>query len=160
MNANFRDGTIVIKDGTSGTPLEVTVLAALGDFSASGFKAGGNYETAVTQVRGEVHSIRRTNRIFPTISFSLLISEFSIDTGENVIDLLEGTEDYAARVSTNSLGDVITFDIEFTMDVPGGTETTWTFEDVEITYDFAESEASSLTLNGTVYGAYPRSIAA
>lgn len=162
LNGNFRDGTLVVKDGT-GTPLEVTIVATAGDFSFSGMKLdGASYETIVTQARGELHSLRKGNRAFPTISFNMYVSEFSLATGENLLCLVAGTDDYSARVSTTAAkGDVMTFDLEFTTNLSGltgGTSTTITFEDVELTLDFSEGEQNSVSVSGTVYGNISRSV--
>ena len=59
---NFRDGTIVLSDGT-GTPLTVTIQFENGDLSISGTNQG-NYEHTKYLDRGELGSIRKTNRMF------------------------------------------------------------------------------------------------
>ena len=62
---NFRDGTILIEDGT-GTPLAVTVQYEAGDFSITGLNESNTDATTYLD-RGELGSVRKTNRTFPKI---------------------------------------------------------------------------------------------
>ena len=75
---NFRDGTILIEDGT-GTPLAVTVQYEAGDFSISGLNQS-NTEATTYLDRGELGSVRKTNRTFPTFSFSAHMTDLSDGT--------------------------------------------------------------------------------
>lgn len=157
----FDSGTIVIEDGT-GTPLSVTVRFDQADFSISGLKQV-NRGTTAYQSRATVHSIRHTAREFPTGSFSAMVSEFSESGTGTVLDMIHGTGGHSARVSTTaSSGDVITFDITFTMegtDFGDSADHTFTLEDCEIAYDFAEGDPNTLSFSFTCYGAVTGDIA-
>lgn len=159
LNGNFRDFVVTLKDGT-GTPLECELTASLGDLQISGL--GDLYETIVTQVRGELHSLRKGNRTFPTFSMGLLLSEFSLAGTGNVADFIRGTGGYSARVSTSeALGDVFTCDVLIEGDLSsltGGTDTDLLLEDVKIDFDISEGEQNTIALSGTVYGAITPSI--
>jgi len=66
---NFRDGSLVVSDATTPTPITLTVQYEAGDFSLTGSNEG-NSETTVYLDRGELGTLRKTNRSFPSGSFS------------------------------------------------------------------------------------------
>jgi len=63
---NFRDGTITFADNGINT---LTIQYEAGDLSLSGVNQG-NYEHTKYLDRGELGSIRKSNRSFPTGSMS------------------------------------------------------------------------------------------
>lgn len=62
---NFRDGTITISDGTTPTPLTMTVQFEGGDFALSGLSQG-NTEATTYLDRGVLGSVRLTSQTFPS----------------------------------------------------------------------------------------------
>ncbi len=145
----FDSATVKLIDDTPTTPLEVEVLFVNGDISIGGLSAEGT-DVSVYQTRRVVHSLRRGARTFPTISFSGMVSEFTEATIGTAHDMIQGTAGtpFAARISTTAAkGDVITLDVELTID---GAVTL--FEDVHFTYDVSEGDPNSWSWSGTVYG--------
>ena len=152
---NFRNGTIVLKDATGGTPLDVTVQYEAGNLSISGLKKRLN-ETVTYLDRGELGSVRHTNRTFPTISFTAHMTEFSDATNENLLDIIMRTGAFASAVSTlGPSADVYTLTMTLTVegtDLGDATDHTCIATDVEWSIDFAEGDPNTFTINGTCYG--------
>ena len=150
----FGAGSITIKDGT-GSPLTVAADFDQGDFSVSGLMANLK-ESAVYQTRGVVRSVRHTERSFPSISFTALMSEFSDASGGTMLNMIAGTAPFAARVSTlGASADVITFDVVIVIegtDLGDSADATLTFEDVALAVDYTGGDPSQFSVSGTVYG--------
>ena len=68
---NFRDGTILLEDGTTPTPLSLTVAFEAGDFSIDNITQGASYDVNAYLDRGEFGSLRKTNKVFPTFTLTL-----------------------------------------------------------------------------------------
>lgn len=152
---NFRDGTILLEDGT-GTPISLTVQYEAGDFSISGLSES-NTEVTTYLDRGELGSVRKTTRSFPSVSFSAHFTDLSDSTSKTLFDAVNKSGAFSAGVST--LG---------TSSDVWALKATWTCEgsnfgdsadhvlicnSVHFTIDLAEGDPTSFTLNGTVYGA-------
>lgn len=152
---SYGAGSIVISDGT-GSPLTVTVDFDQGDFSISGLKDKLK-DTTTYQSRGTLHAVRHTARTFPTISFTAMMSEFKDASGGTAIDMILGQAPFAARISTlGANADVTAFSVAFTIegtDFGDGADHTVSFDDVEISVDFSESDPNTFSFSGTVYGA-------
>ena len=67
---NFRDGTLVFTDNT-GTPLSLPIVYEAGDFSIDNLNEG-LVETTAYLDRGEFATLRKTNRVFPSFSFTAI----------------------------------------------------------------------------------------
>jgi hypothetical protein len=150
---NFRDGIILIEDGT-GTPLAVTVQFEAGDFSLSGLNQG-NIEATTYLDRGELGSVRKTSRTFPTFTFSAHMTDLSDATDKLIWDAVNKTGTFAAAVSTITNSDV--YGLDCVINIEGttlgeATDHTLTLVGNRITLDFAEGDPNSFTLNGTCYG--------
>lgn len=152
---NFRDGTIVINDGTSPTPLTLTVQFESGDFSISGLNQG-NYEITKYLDRGDLGSIRKTNRSFPTGSFTAHMTDLSDNTDRLLWDAVNKTGAWASAVSTlGSTADV--YALQIVLSVEGtnfgdSTDHTLTLNNCHCSIDFAEGDPNSFTLNFEVLG--------
>lgn len=154
---NFRNGTISLAD-SSGTPLTLTVEYEQGNFSISGLSKG--LKEIVTYLdRGELGSVRYTNRTFPTFSFTAHMTEFSDATNKTLYDFIMRTSGsyYATAVSTlGSSADVYTLNVTLTVegsDFGGGeTDHVLALTNCALSIDFAEGDPNSFTINGTVYG--------
>lgn len=154
IKTQFDAGSIALADGT-GTPLTATLRFDQADFSLSG--VGPNLRNVnAYQSRATLHSLRQTDIAFPTGSFSCMLSEFSESGTGTFLDLILGQGAHSARVSTtSSIGDVMTFDLTFTMegtDYGDSADHTIIMEDVHIVVDFSEGDPNTLTFNYTVYG--------
>lgn len=151
---NMIDGSLVIKDGT-GTPIDVTVKYENGDFSISGLGAKLR-EVQAYQSRGNLSSLRHTNRTFPTFSFSAQMSEFTSASDNSLADAIMRNGAFASAVSTSGANaDVYTLDLVFTVEGTSfgdSADHTFTLEDCYCTLDFAEGDPNTFTINGTVYG--------
>jgi hypothetical protein len=151
---NFRDGTIVLKDGT-GTPIALTVEFEAGDFSISGMSANSNTEATTYLDRGVLGSVRLTNQTFPTFSFTAQMTDLSDATNKTLYDAVNKKNTFAAAVSTVPNGDVYGLDV--VLSVEGSnfgdpTDHVLTMVGCRMTIDFAEGDPNSFTINGTVYG--------
>lgn len=152
---SFRDGTITLKDGTAVTPLDVEVQFETGSFSISGLKKKLN-ETTTYLDRGELGSVRHTNRTFPSGSFTAHVTELSDATAENLYDIVRRTGAFAAAVSTlGASADVYTLDIVWKIegtDFGDASDHTLTLEDCECAIDVAEGDPDTFTVNFVCYG--------
>jgi hypothetical protein len=155
----FTSAVIELIDG-SVAPLSVQVPFDNGDFTFGPLDPDLR-ETSTYESRGEVVARRRTTRIYPTLSLSAMIEKFTDPTVAQgtVYDFLlaKAGTDYAARVTTADgttgrfCSEVFHCDVRVTWNNNGETSTI-TFQDVQITIDFAEGDPSNVTLNGTIYG--------
>ena len=152
---NFRDGSIQLKDGT-GTPLTVTVQFENGDLSLSGTNQG-NYEHTKYLDRGELGSIRKTNRMFPTGSFTCQMTDLSDATDRLIWDIVNKTGAFTAAVSTlGANADLYTLDVVLTIEGTNfgdSADHVLTMEDCRCSIDFAEGDPSNFTINFEVLGA-------
>ena len=151
---NFRDGQLVLKDGT-GTPIAVTIQFESGDFSISGLSANSNTEVTTYLDRGTLGSVRLTSQSFPTWSFSAHMVEFSDATEKTLWDAVNKTGTFASAVSTITNSDV--YGLDCVINIEGtslgeATDHTLTLVGNRITLDFAEGDPNSFTVNGTCYG--------
>jgi hypothetical protein len=152
---NFRDGVITISDGTTPTPLSITVQFESGDFSISGLNQG-NTEATTYLDRGVLGSVRLTNQTFPTLSFSAHATDISDATNRTLWDAVNKSGSFSAAQSTILSSDVYGLTVKIVIE---GTN----FGDpsdheiscvgVHLAIDFAEGDPNSFSLTGTVYGA-------
>lgn len=152
---NFRDGSIQVKDGT-GTPLSVTIQFENGDLSLSGTNQG-NYEHTKYLDRGELGSLRKTNRMFPTGSFTCQMTDLSDATDRLIWDIVNKTGAFASAVSTlGANADLYTLDIVLTIEGTNfgdSADHVLTMEDCRCSIDFAEGDPSNFTISFEVLGA-------
>ena len=151
---NYRDGSIVLKDGT-GTPIAITVEFEAGDFSITGVNQS-NTEVTTYLDRGDLGTVRKTSRTFPTFSFSAHMTELSDATSKTLWDAVNKTGTFASAVSTITNSDVYGLTVLIVIEgTTLGEATDHTLELVgcHLSIDFAEGDPNSFTINGTVYGA-------
>jgi len=152
---NFRDGTILIEDGTTPTPLSVTVQYEAGDFSVSGLNQG-NTEATTYLDRGELGSVRKTSRTFPTFSFSAHMTDLSDATDKQLWDAVNKTGAFSSAISTGgSASDVYMLKVTLTVEGTNfgdATDHTIVMNNCHLAIDFAEGDPNSFTVNGTIYG--------
>ena len=147
------DGTIVLSDGTSPSPLTYTVALEAGDLSVTPLRF------AYTDLYDRCELVgSRKNGVEPgSISFSVHMRQFTGGTDGTIIDLIEGTGAYAARVSTDSgefEGNVlkVTYTSEGT-DFGDSSDHTIAFPKCRLFWDFAEGEPNTIDITGTVLAA-------
>ena len=148
---NFRDGSLLIEDGT-GTPLNYTVAYEAGDFS---FDIGKD-EIAVYMDRGSVASVRKTNQGLPTGSFSVHFRDLTDGSNETLTDILDGNGAFAAALSTlGANADVYTVKLTFTIegtDHGDASDHVIAFDDCYATWSMAEGDPNTTSVSWTCYG--------
>ena len=152
---NFRDGTILIEDGT-GTPLAVTVQYEAGDFSITGLNQS-NTEATTYLDRGELGSVRKTSRTFPTFSFSAHMTDLSDATDKLLYDAVNKTGAFSAAVSTGGTASDV-YMLKVTLTIEGSNfgdsaDHVMIMNNCHLSLDFSEGDPNSFSLNGTIYGA-------
>lgn len=152
---NYRNGTIVIADGT-GSPITLTVAYEAGDFALSGVMQGQK-EVVMYQDRGDFASLRYTNFVPVTFQFSAHMTEISDATNKCIADAVSKTGAFSAGVSTSGSA----------TDMPWTLNVTWTVEGTDagdasdhvcaltncrLTCDMSEGDPNSFSISGTCYG--------
>jgi hypothetical protein len=151
---NFRDATVLFNDGTTPTPLAVTLSLESGDFALTGLNQG-NIESTTYLDRGELGSVRLTSRTFPTFSVSCHMADLSDATDKLIWDAVNKTGAFAAALTTIPGSDV--YGLKVTLTIEGtnfgdAADHTIVMVGCHCTIDFAEGDPNSFTINGTVYG--------
>lgn len=154
---NFRDGTILIEDGTTPTPISITVQYEAGDFSITGLNQS-NTEATTYLDRGELGSVRKTSRTFPTFSFSAHMTDLSDATDKLLWDAVNKTGAFSSAISTGSTASDV-FMLKVTLTVEGSNfgdsaDHTLLMTNCHLSIDFAEGDPNTFTINGTVYGTF------
>ena len=151
-----RHGSLTLLDGT-GTPLTYSVRYDKGDFSVSGLSP--DMAEIITFAARHVHiGHAKGAPTYPTVSFSMFITDYSETSSGTIQDFLHATSGtpYAARTSVASNYDGFACDIRWDADTDedASVDNTLTFEGCVITgYDISEADdGTTLTVNATVYG--------
>jgi hypothetical protein len=149
---NFRDGTLTLEDATVGA---LTVQYENGDFSAEGFNQG-EYEVVAYLDRGEMGSLRKTSRKFPTFTFTAQLTDVSDATNKNLIDIVRKAGAYAAGTSqSGASADVWTLKVTLTIEGTNygdASDHTVVLQECFCEIAFAEGDPDTFTLTGTCYG--------
>jgi hypothetical protein len=152
---NFRDGTLVFADGT-GTPLTLPIVYEAGDFSIDNLNEGLVDTTAYLD-RSEFATLRKTNRVFPSFSFTAHMTDLSDATDKLLYDLARKTGAFASAVSTlGANADAMTYKLTFTVEDTNfgdSADHTMVLNDCRITLSFSEGDPNSFSVAGIVYGA-------
>ena len=152
---NFRDGTLTFTDNT-GTPLSLPIVYEAGDFSIDNLNEG-LVETTAYLDRGEFATLRKTNRVFPSFSFSAHMTDLSDNTDKLLYDLARKTGAFASAVSTlGANADAMTYKLTFTVEGTNfgdSADHTMILNDCRITLSFSEGDPNSFSVAGIVYGA-------
>ena len=151
---NFRDGTLVFADNT-GTPLTLPIVFEAGDFSIDNLNEG-LVETTAYLDRGEFATLRKTNRVFPSFSFTAHMTDLSDNTDKLLYDLARKTGAFASAVSTlGTNADAMTYKLTFTVEGTNfgdSADHTMILNDCRITLSFSEGDPNSFSVAGIVYG--------
>ena len=153
---NFRDGTIQLKDGT-GTPVTYTVSVEEGNLKIGGMNVTSkSYEKAIYQDRGEVASVRKTLRKFPTLSFDIMLRDVSDASSGTFLDFCLKQNAYSGNVST--LGANMEYTITVVLTIEGtdhgdSADHTITMADVLVTdVGVEEGDPDKVTFSGMILG--------
>jgi hypothetical protein len=151
---NFRDGTLVFADNT-GSPLTLPIVYEAGDFSIDNLNEG-LVETTAYLDRGEFATLRKTNRVFPSFSFSAHMTDLSDNSDKLLYDLARKTGTFSAAVSTlGANADAMTYKLTFTVEGTNfgdSADHTMILNDCRITLSFSEGDPNSFSVAGIVYG--------
>lgn len=151
---NLNSGAVTLADAT-GTPITTgAVNYANGDFSASGLSEKWNNVSAY-ESRGVFINLAHTTRTYPSGSFSVMMSGFTNATAGLVTDAIAKNGAFAAGVSALGTGMPwalnITFAVEGT-DFGDSADHSVTFTKCYCTFDIAEGDPNTVTVNWTCYG--------
>ena len=151
---NFTDSTIVLSDAT-GTPLTITVPLMMGDLKISGLKRTMRNTTAY-QAQGELTTVRHTDRIFPTITFTAQMACWTSASANSLTDAVLRNGYFASAVSTlGANAEVYTLKATLTVegtDFGDASDHSAVFNDVEWQIEWSDGDPSIFSLTGTVYG--------
>jgi len=151
---NFRDGTLLFADNT-GTPLTLPIQYEAGDFSIDNLNEG-LVETTAYLDRGEFATLRKTNRVFPSFSFTAHMTDLSDATDKLLYDLARKTGAFGSAVSTlGANADAMTYKLTFTVEGTNfgdSADHTMILNDCRITLSFSEGDPNSFSVAGIVYG--------
>lgn len=152
---NFRDGTILVEDGTTPTALAVTVQFETGDFSGEGFSESQHEVTAYTD-RGDFASLRKTVQTYPSFSFSCHMSDLHDATDKLIWNIINKTGAFSAAKSTlGTSADVYTVDITLSIEGTNYGDTadhSLKLEDCRCTIGLSEGDPNSFSISGVCYG--------
>ena len=147
------DGSIVLSDGTSPTPLTYTVAYEAGDLSVQPMR----FVYTDLFDRCELVGSRKSGVEPGSISFSVHMRDFTGGTDGSIIDFLEGTGAYSARVSTDT-GEFEGNVLQVALTVEGtnhgdSADHVLTFPKCRLFWSFAEGEPNTINIEGTVLAA-------
>jgi hypothetical protein len=152
---NFRDGTLTFTDNT-GTPLSMPIVYEAGDFSIDNLNEG-LVETTAYLDRGEFATLRKTNRVFPSFSFTAHMTDLSDATDKLLYDLARKTGAWAGAVSTlGAAADAMTYKLTWACEGTNfgdTTDHTLVLNDCRVTVSLSEGDPNSFSVSGIVYGA-------
>ena len=153
---NFRDGNLLIGDGTTPTPIDITIQYEAGDFSIDGLNEG-LVETTAYLDRGVFATLRKTNASFPTFTFSAHFTDLSDSTSKTIYDVVRKTGAFASAVSTlGANADAMTYKLTWTCEGTSfgdSTDHVLVLNDCRLSVSIAEGDPTSFSVSGTVYGA-------
>jgi hypothetical protein len=147
------DGTIVLSDGTSPTPLSYTVALEAGDLSVTPMR----FTFTDLFDRCEIVGSRKSGVEPGSIAFSVHMRQFTGGTDGSIIDFIEGTGAYSARVSTDA-GEFEGNVLQVALTVSGtslgdSADHVMTFPKCRLFWEFAEGEPNTINITGTVLAA-------
>jgi len=143
------DGTLTVEDGT---PLSVTIGHQGGGISITGISASDEEALVIQDRDGAVVGLRaKTKGAKGTFSFELYLEDLVDGAAHTLVSLVRGTDASAARVTTHSIGDLVTLKVTLTIVYEGNTQTI-VLNDCYCEIDLSEGEPSTISLSGTRYG--------
>jgi hypothetical protein len=151
---NFSDGTLQIADGT-GTPVTITVAFSQGDMSIDGL-VESQREVAAYETRGVLKSVRKTTRIYPSGSFTLMLTDLTDAADQTVLDFCLKQGSYNGNISTLAGSDA--YCVKFTLAIEGtnhgdSNDHSISLDDCRVTMAVAEGDPSTVSVSFTCYGA-------
>ena len=149
------DGSVSLTDGTPTTPLTLGVRFSNGDINIGGLTNSLRDVTTIV-ARQKTIGLRKGAPVYPTIAFSLYLTDLGEATSGTVMNWEGKTAPYAARVKTHSIGDLDTYHIKLTIestDHSGAADETINCKDCHGTWTFTEEDSGNkLAFSGVIYG--------
>lgn len=153
-----RDGVIKLRDGTTPTPISLTVDYEEGNFSFEQTKS----DRTIIRDRGTIKSVRRGDDQPITGSFTIYMRQFTSASAGSVLDFINKTGSYAANVSSSSAVSTDEYAINIIFEVDGDAvgdsdgDTLATFDTCICVASFSEGDPNTITVsfecfNGLVY---------
>ena len=153
-----RDGVIKLRDGTTPTPISLTVDYEEGNFSFEQTKS----DRTIIRDRGTIKSVRRGDDQPITGSFTIYMRQFTSASAGSVLDFINKTGSYAANVSSSSAVSTDEYAINIVFEVDGNAvgdsdgDTLATFDTCICVASFSEGDPNTITVsfecfNGLVY---------
>ena len=153
-----RDGVIKLRDGTSPTPVSLTVDYEEGNFSFEQTKS----DRTIIRDRGTIKSVRRGDDQPITGSFTIFMRQFTSSSAGSVLDFINKTGSYSGNVSSSSAVSTDEYAINIIFEVDGDAvgdsdgDTLATFDTCICTASFAEGDPNTITIsfecfNGVIY---------
>lgn len=153
-----RDGVIKLRDGTSPTPVSLTVDYEEGNFSFEQTKS----DRTIIRDRGTIKSVRRGDDQPITGSFTIYMRQFTSSSAGSVLDFINKTGSYSSNVSASSAVSTDEYAINIIFEVDGDAvgdsdgDTLATFDTCICTASFAEGDPNTITIsfecfNGVTY---------
>ena len=151
---NFADGTLALFDG-AGSPNTITASFSQGDMSIDGL-VEDQREISAYETRGVLKSVRKTTRVYPSGSFSIMLTDLSDASDTTVVDFCLKQNSFSGNTSTLTGSDV--YAIKITLAVEGtnfgdANDHSITLDDCRCTLAIAEGDPSTVTVSFTCYGA-------
>lgn len=153
-----RDGVIKLRDGTTPTPVSLTVDYEEGNFSFEQTKS----DRTIIRDRGTIKSVRRGDDQPITGSFTIFMRQFTSSSAGSVLDFINKTGSYSGNVSSSSAVSTDEYAINIIFEVDGDAvgdsdgDTLATFDTCICTASFAEGDPNTITVsfecfNGLIY---------
>lgn len=153
-----RDGVIKLRDGTTPTPISLTVDYEEGNFSFEQTKS----DRTIIRDRGTIKSVRRGDDQPITGSFTIFMRQFTSSSAGSVLDFINKTGSYSSNVSASSAVSTDEYAINIIFEVDGDAvgdsdgDTLATFDTCICTASFAEGDPNTITIsfecfNGVIY---------
>jgi hypothetical protein len=147
----YRDGTLTIRDGTSGTAKSYVVTLENGNFT---YKPGKHALTMIMD-RGEIAGSRKGAKAAGTLSFEIHMRQFADDTDATLIDVIDQTGAWDDAVSVAGAEyEQFLVELEYLSAATVDTEDdqVLTVDKVYLEWDFKEGDQNTIVVNGTIMG--------
>ena len=153
---NFRDGTLVLKDGTSGTPKSYTITLEDGNFTYT----PGKHAMIVVMDRGEIAGSRKGAKAPGSFSFEVKMTQFTASDEDTLIDVIDQTGNWSDAVSVAG-GEYEQFLHSLVYTVEGedhgdDADHVLTLAKVYLEWGFKEGDQNTIVISGQVLGTETR----
>ena len=148
-----RDGVIKLRDGTTPTPVSLTVDYEEGNFSFDQVKS----DRIVIRDRGTIKSVRKGDDQPITGSFTIYMRQFTSASAGSVLDFINKTGSYSSNVSSSSSVSTDEYAINIIFEVDGDavgdteSDNIATFDTCICTASFSEGDPNTINVSFECY---------